>query len=835
MKTINIGIDLGTSNSAIARFDGEELRIFKNKEQMETTPSVVRIDASGRMLVGKKAYDSRLSNPNNVKYEFKRIMGQSDKVAFAGVERGYSPEELSAEVLKALLDDGRRLSGEPITSAVITVPAAFGQLQCEATARAATLAGLRKVVLLQEPIAAAVAYGVKDGAEKAGHRLVYDLGGGTFDCAIISNSGGELVVVEHAGDNQCGGKDMDLAIVAKLLLPALAARYHLPDTFKEQGMLLQQALLKAAEEVKIELSSSTEAIAAIFEVGEDADGEEIALEVSLRREEVDALVLSQIKKTIDLCSQALSRAGLTPSDISAVLLVGGPTMMNIVRETLAAELGIALDYSIDPMTVVARGAAVYAASLQSGEEEGEAVREAAMLIRWAYDAVSPELTASVLCAFPEEVASEGWTAQLEATGGHWTSGWMPVEGGRLDFSARLLKGKSCEFLLSVRDAAGTPVDAAPERIQLRHGLTVANPPLPHTIGAEVYHSHKERYVVDSLFPRSTQLPCTAKATYFARHSLTPSNESGSLVIKLWEGEYEDPESNTWLGELKIFASAIQSPIPSGSEVQMEVEIDTSRRMHVHAYVPCIDQHFREEVFVPSQNEESFVERARQVRNDAGELIKQIMELQDLAYTARVTDTRNELSELKAAAESLALECTAEVSDPDRAKLLVSRYKDLRGKVQRIDYVLRVERKSNVLAGEYAEEKADVGPVVQRHGSQIECERYEALIRDGDRYLELEDGEAVRRIIKDMGDLWWNVVSRQGWYWERRFSRMESAGHRYEDAERAEELLARGRALYAEKDGMNLQPIVNALWSLLPKKHQQTAIKRSRREDPGLQK
>ena len=190
-NTINYGIDLGTTNSAIARCDGEEVRIFKNLEQMDVTPSVVRIEKTGRLFVGRRAYQSILNDPDNTASEFKRWMGQSDTKKFASSGKIMSAEELSAEVLKSMLADARKLSDDRIPACVITVPAAFGQLQCEATSRAASLAGLSEAPLLQEPLAASIAYGMKpDSRDK--RWLVYDLGGGTFDVAVVSTKDGHL-------------------------------------------------------------------------------------------------------------------------------------------------------------------------------------------------------------------------------------------------------------------------------------------------------------------------------------------------------------------------------------------------------------------------------------------------------------------------------------------------------------------------------------------------------------------------------------------------------------------------------------------------------------------
>jgi molecular chaperone DnaK len=213
--TVDYGIDLGTTNSCIARWEGVSVRVFQNNDQMNVTPSAVHILKNGRVIVGRRGYAAIQTDPENVSTEFKRWMGQKDRKHFPIAKRELSAEELSAEVLKSLREDVRRQTGTNVTAAVITVPAAFGALQCEATARAAQLAGLEEAPLLQEPIAAAIGYGARPDMTNQ-RWLVFDLGGGTLDIAVVSTREGRLNVLEHRGDNLLGGKDIDLSIASPL-------------------------------------------------------------------------------------------------------------------------------------------------------------------------------------------------------------------------------------------------------------------------------------------------------------------------------------------------------------------------------------------------------------------------------------------------------------------------------------------------------------------------------------------------------------------------------------------------------------------------------------------
>src|SRR5690606_20860738 len=229
-STIDYGIDLGTTNSAIALARGTTTEIIKNNFDADTTPSTIYINRNGNLWVGQSARsklaDERASH--DVHLEFKRRMGTAHEHLFRSSGRKLRPEELSAEILKSLRADVAQKKGEDITAAVLTVPAAFGLHQCDATQRAAALAGFTTAPLLQEPIAAALAYGFQKHDTRA-YWLVFDFGGGTFDAALVRSEHGAMSVVSHDGDNFLGGADIDWAIVENLLVPRIQREFKVPD------------------------------------------------------------------------------------------------------------------------------------------------------------------------------------------------------------------------------------------------------------------------------------------------------------------------------------------------------------------------------------------------------------------------------------------------------------------------------------------------------------------------------------------------------------------------------------------------------------------------------
>ncbi|WP_279580961.1 Hsp70 family protein [Fodinicola feengrottensis] len=365
--TIDFGIDLGTTNSAIAVVDGGTLQVVKNHDQMDFTPSAIYLRTSSAVQVGAGALEYVYRDPDNAASEFKLEMGQANAgrdFVRAGVR--LSPPQMSAEVLKSLRASAATKYGEPPEAAVITVPAAFALNQTNATNEAARLAGFTiDCPLLQEPTAAAFAYGLEDESDRATW-MVFDLGGGTFDAAIVRKRDGEFQVINHSGDPYLGGKLIDWAIVDRVLAPAVASRFGLPDFHRDNPkwrMLF--ALLKGrAENAKVQLSTTD---TAWIEVELPVAGGREDFEYTLTRQELEKVAEPFYAQAIRLCRDALTEGGLGAADVDRLLLVGSPTMAPGLRKLLADPtegLGITLDHSQDPSTVVARGAALFASRLR---------------------------------------------------------------------------------------------------------------------------------------------------------------------------------------------------------------------------------------------------------------------------------------------------------------------------------------------------------------------------------------------------------------------------------------------------------------------------------------
>ena len=346
-----IGIDLGTTNSCVAVMEGGDPSVITNAEGSRTTPSVVGFNKDGERLVGQVAKRQAVANAENTVQSIKRDMGSAKKVHAGG--KDYSPQEISAMILGKLKADAEKYLGQTVTQAVITVPAYFTDAQRQATKDAGKIAGLEVLRIINEPTAAALAYGLDKQAE-AGHKiLVYDLGGGTFDISVLEINDGVFQVLATAGNNKLGGDDFDDRIIG-----------YLVDEFKKnEGIDLRgdkmamQRLKEAAEKAKIELSGCSMTTISLPFITADATGPK-HLEIELSKGRFESLIEDLVKETIKLTEKALSDAKLSKNEVKKVLMVGGSTRVPMVYEEVKKFIGTDPFKGINPDECVAMGAAI---------------------------------------------------------------------------------------------------------------------------------------------------------------------------------------------------------------------------------------------------------------------------------------------------------------------------------------------------------------------------------------------------------------------------------------------------------------------------------------------
>lgn len=349
-KEIILGIDLGTTNSVVSYLQGDgKWKVIPNPEGHNTTPSVVAFKASGEEIVGDAAKRQAVTNPDTVS-SIKRLMGTAEKVHINCVNKDFTPQEISAKVLAYMKKYAEDHLGQKVQKAVITVPAYFNDAQRQATKDAGQIAGLDVVRIINEPTAAALAYGTETGASQK--ILVYDLGGGTFDVSILDIGDGTFEVVATAGDNHLGGDDWD-AVLADWIKAQIKIQYGVELNDK---MALQR-FKEAAEKAKIELSGTLETTISLPFIGMSSNGP-ISFETTLSRAKFQDLTKHLLKRTEEPVRRALADAKMTPNDLHEVLLIGGSIRMPAVQELVRQMTGKAPNLTVNPDEAVSIGAAI---------------------------------------------------------------------------------------------------------------------------------------------------------------------------------------------------------------------------------------------------------------------------------------------------------------------------------------------------------------------------------------------------------------------------------------------------------------------------------------------
>ncbi|MBX7078230.1 MAG: Hsp70 family protein [Nannocystaceae bacterium] len=600
-RPVYVGIDLGTTNSAVAVFDGETTQVIRNAQGATLTPSVVRIDAKGRVSVGAPARRWLERDADNTKSEFKRLMGTARALSFPASGQSATPPELAAKVLASLRQDVADQLGIMPVTAVISVPALFELPQSAATAEAAKLAGFERVELLQEPIASALAAGWS-AREGDGRWLVYDLGGGTFDASLLETHEGFLRVVGHDGDNFLGGRDFDWAVV-DWAIAEIAREHGVAIRRDEPAHARAVSLLKhAAEEAKVALSRTDEVVLSFAGPLELPGQVAIEPELAIDRATLERCIAPLVERTLDVSRRLLRSHDTEPEQLARIVFVGGPTVTPLLRQRVAEALHAPIAEGLDPMTLVAQGAAIYAAtSALDARPAGPLVRRGVRL--WLqFPAVSSDLTPHVVgralagdnTALPRRVA-------LARDDGGWHSGWLELDGERAFATmVELLPRRANAFAISADDGAGNDVPVDPRSITIVQGLTINDPPLSRTIGVALASDRVQAY-----FERGTPLPARRSFTHTTIESVAKGSSDSVLKIPIVQGEHDHAHLCRLVGTLEIPGSAIARSLPAGSDVELTIELDRGGRLAARALVPTLDQSFEHvaQLLVPAADPE----------------------------------------------------------------------------------------------------------------------------------------------------------------------------------------------------------------------------------------
>lgn len=611
---IDYGIDLGTTNSAIARMENGVPSIKKSETLKDTIPSCISFSRKQDILVGDTAYNI-LKNDSaralktfekglkNTFIEFKRTMGTTHKEDSSNMSRSFSSEELSAEVLKKLKS---LVPDENISSIVITVPAKFLNPQNEATMQAAKMAGFKHIELLQEPVAAATAYGLGT-KNKDGFWLVFDFGGGTFDAALIKSEEGILAVKDTDGNNWLGGKNLDEAIVDNLIIPYLQENYAIDfvtnDSIKKE--LLRAAVKFYAETAKNELSFKDKA-RILTNLGDlpfkDENGEEPEIDLEIKNTDLEIIFSPIFQKAIDITKDLLKRNNLKGADLRALILVGGPTYSPVLRRMLKEQITDNIDTSVDPMTVVAKGAALFASTISVSEEVKETSRDKTKLqLDVKYEATTVELDEMVnLKVLKDKTAGilpEKIYAELVRFDKAWSSGKKLISEKATIIDVMLIEGRPNSFEIQTFDEIGNRLENQPNQFSILQGIGGLDKMqvLPYNIGIGKYFLEFEgdRFACVKGLEKNKSIPVTGVRNGLKTRSvIRPGMVKDVIRIPIYQGDYNSegttPTLNNLVNEVVITGETLPGLLPEGSDVDITIKVDGSQLMKFIAYFPLLN-------------------------------------------------------------------------------------------------------------------------------------------------------------------------------------------------------------------------------------------------------
>jgi len=732
-NTINFGIDLGTTNSAIAKFVKGEVIIFTNPQDYgrSTLPSVVSYKKD-KITVGSKAKEFLEKDPKSVVGIFKRKMGTAESFKIKAINESRTPIELSAQVLKELKTFVN--TGETLESVVITIPASFDMIQSNATKEAGYQAGFKQVVLLQEPIAASLAYAnmkkTKDLGD--GQWLVYDLGGGTFDVALIKIKDGEMKVIDHEGDNFLGGADFDNMIVEKLLIPKIKEQYSFENLEEEMKSASGKhnakyyVLLRRAEEAKILLSAKTSA-EIVIDGFDDDEGNEVDMEITITRSEFNDLIKYSIDETIDKIKTILTRNSLKAVDLQFTLMVGGSTYIPYVRQRVEEVLQIPANCEIDPTTAVAVGAAYYAATKQKDiTKDDKPKKQSTISIRASYNKASKEKEELFAARITGNV--DGMFYKIVRQDGGFDSGLKKLTE-RINEDLPLVENAYNFFTLTVYDNQNNIVETDVEPIGINSGFGISGQPLPEDICLEVDdydHPGETRLIL--VFQRNTVLPTKRQMTFPINKPLLKGNEQERIWINVYEGPQTSlPEANKLIGVIEITGRQVSRDIAKGSDLEITITMSESRDLTVAAYLNMADQEFKD-VFNPKERETNInllKEQVNDLSEKLDEEIEHATEKEDYETAGTLNKLKKEMQSVEEETEGLT---TDDVTD--------KRYQleDKKRKIaQEIDAATKHKRLQKVKE-HYYETKAQCKKLLEETGNDHERKTFNDIVSQEEAFF-----------------------------------------------------------------------------------------------------
>jgi len=817
---INYGIDLGTSNSLIAKFDSGKVEVFKNpRGHKEGLPSVVGFKKD-KILIGDKARDYIEKDPKNVASRFKRKMGTTETLKIESLNTSKSPEELSSFILKEL--KGFVYSGDSVDSAVITIPASFDTIQSNATKEAGKLAGINEVILLQEPIAASLAYANKDNSDdlKNSIWIVYDLGGGTFDVALVRIIEGELTVMDHEGDNYFGGTDLDALIVENIVIPHLESigvfSNLLKDMKSSSGRYEKDwhRILLSAETAKIELS--TDLSAEIEFDMEDDNGDEIDGSITITRSQFEGIIKDKIEETTGMMKKILTRQSLQPKDLKFTLMVGGSTFIPFVREYVKEVIGIPVNTDIDPTNAIVVGASFFAGDKPrlNNNTSNDQIKSS-IKVRTTYERSSQEDEEMFSAKIEGDL--KGMTYRIHSLDGSFDTNIKPLTN-RIHEDLPLRKGEYNIFELTIVNSLGNIIEHGSEQIQISQGrYSVAGQMLPHELCLVKDLAGDNETILTRIFDKNCILPTRSKCTVEIGRTVYKGDGGNDNLIKIMVVEGSSSGhylTNKPIGTVEITGKMIDRDLLKGTEVDLTFELSESRDLTVSAYLNGTGQDFSK-VFNPQKRDVTSLDLGK----DILELERMIQSEQNDAEGAGNNETSVNLKPVLKEVQTLLLDAgnlTDDSITDDKFKL-----EDKKRSLAKEVYKITSTKRIDAAKSEYFEIKKSTNKLIQESGNDQERHQVKEIFGREEVFLRSTNITSIETATTELNTIHYQILMRTPGFLIGMYEHLVEKRISMNDQVQSKNLIENGVNLIEQQSWEDLRVLISRLWDLMPEEEQST--------------
>lgn len=812
-NTIQLWIDLWTTNSAIVVDHDWKIEVIKNSDQLEFTPSVFWYNKWKNVQVWKKAYDQLFQfsddeSVKNYKAEIKRLMWTRETVHFDRTDEDLSAEKISSEILKYLKECALRKYPDLNTDwVVITVPAYFTTTQKEATTEAWKLAWFKHVVLMQEPIAWAMAYWFDKEVNE--NWLVYDLWWWTFDVAIISSKDWTLTVKWHAWDNYLWGKDFDNLIVEKVILPFLEDKYELSDTLKNEKRrkALLNRLKYAAEMAKKDLTDYETTAIQIDNIKDDED-EDIEVTIDFSKKEFEKLISKKVEDSINLCKEALEESWLSKDNISKVVLIWWSTITPYIRETIEKELWIPVDSSVDPLTVVAKWACIFWRSqiIPSEISDGENSKKQKISdakITLDYEPVTSDTEVMVTWIVSWIDTNGTYYIQIQSEDNSYTSSKLKLKNWKFFDEVSVRKWQVNQYFIYLTDEEWNIVSLDNESFTITHWVSVAGVPISYSVSValrkkSLLSDNAEEYC-EVIFEKWLTLPLEKTQTYHTAKELKKWDTENCLPIRIYEWESKKSDRNQLICELILKWTDIPYSLPEGTDVDLTIKMDVSGNVSVSAYFSDID-YYLETVWRTHWDEEILIEE---------------MENEITAEKSRFSDIKSHLSSKeRAEIEEIfeELEEQYNSADEDTKRKTSAWIKKLKSKLDKYE----VSTEWTKMIKKYQEEIQNVKDAAKdlRWEDLIEDE-LSSLQKQWENAISNEDRDSLENIIGELQQLIFKLLFNTPEWLKALLSNVYQRRHEAVDVVRVNQIFNRAVDYMNSNNVSWMQTCLQEIWSLMP--------------------